>query len=110
MLQRSQLCAVEVLHSLSLGLVHQELIEVGAKPVRVGNLVSRARRDEELIAPLGISSKGVTRFVAVEAEPAFQAASDLRICGLPRSPRRQRPDARNVIAVRELFEKKVGER
>ena len=43
---------IEVLGALGRGLAREEPVEVGPVPVRVGDLVVGARRDEQLVAPV----------------------------------------------------------
>ena len=50
-------------------------------------------RDEELVASVPVGAEGLSRFVPIEGEAAFQAAGDLGMTALPGSPRRERLDS-----------------
>ena len=106
----AELSEIKVLGALGCGFGGEEPVEVGAIPVGVGNLVVGARRDEELVAPVCVAAKALSALVRVEREAALQATPDFRVAALPRPPRGQGPDARQVVALRELLEQEVGER
>src|SRR5215203_3590157 len=70
--------------SQPLRFVHEKVIEIGAVPVRVGNLVVRAGCHQELIVAA--------------------AGGDLGIAALPGPPLGQRQEAGQVVARRQLFQ------
>ena len=101
---------VEVFHSRIARLLDEEGVEIRAVPVRVGDLVVRARGDEELVLPVrGVRERPSLRAVE-EAEPALQAAAHLRVCAPPGAPLRERQEAGKRIARGELLEQEVRER
>jgi hypothetical protein len=48
--------------------------------------------------------------VPEKREAALQAAADVRVGALPRAIGRQRPEARQPVAIRELLDQDSGER
>src|ERR1043166_3499072 len=62
---------IEVLGSRCLSFAHQKMIEVGAIPMRVSNPVSRAGRDEKLMAMFGGVGPFCAERVTIEAESAL---------------------------------------
>ena len=101
---------VEVDGARGLGLLRERVIEVRPVPVRVGDLVVRARRDQQLPLAFGVVGERLARAMEEEGEAALQAARDVRSRPLPRAPLRERPDPRQVVAVRQLLEQQVGQR
>ena len=87
---------VDVAHAFALGFAHQPVIEIGAVPVRVGDGVVRARRDEQLPRVRGGVREAPIEIVAEEGEPALEAAGDVGIRRAPRPPLRERADPRQV--------------
>ena len=85
------------------------MIEVGAVPVRIGDIVVGAGGDEKLFVPGGRCVSGIVEVVMVEGKAALQAAGDPGISPLPGSPLRERPHGRQIVTITELFEKQVGE-
>src|SRR5271154_4838227 len=78
--QRLDPSAVPVLDSKALCLSNQKMIHVGSIPMRIGDIIVRARRHQQLIR----------KSLMKEAEPALQTTSDLRIRALPAAPFSQR--------------------
>ena len=88
----------------------KEMIELGPVPVRVRDLVVRARADEKLILPVrGVRERTSLRMVE-EAEAALQAAAHVGVGAPPGAPLREGQEAGEVVAPRELLEQEVRER
>ncbi len=101
---------VDVAHAFALGFAHQPVIEVGTIPVRVGDGVVGARRDDQLTRVRGGVLEAPIEIVAEEREPALEAAGDVGIRRAPRPPLRERADPRQIPAIRQLLEHEVGDR
>ena len=69
----------------------EEMIDIAAKPVGVGQLVVRAGRHEQLIGARPAGSVGTAGPVPEEGEPALEAADNLRVGALPGAVRREGP-------------------
>ena len=96
---RSSSTSIEILDAERDRLAHQKVIDVAAQPVRVGQLVVRARGHEQLIRAIGVRSIAPSGLVLEVGEAALQPADDVRIRALPRAERRERPQARQVVAI-----------
>ncbi len=101
---------VDVARALTLGFPHQPVIEVGAVPVRVGDRVVRAGRDQQLTRVRRRVLEGAIEIVAEEGEPALEPAGHVGVRRAPGPPLGERPQARQVPAVGELLEHQVGDR
>ena len=99
-----QLGLVEILDAKSLRLVDQVVIEVGAKPVRVSDLVARAGSNEELVSPLLIVPERLAKRVVKKGKPALEAAADSRVFALPLTPAAERQKLRQVVFLGELLQ------
>ena len=93
-----------------LGLLHEEVVEVGPVPVCVRDGVVGARGDEELVAAVMRAREAPALRVPVEREAALEPAGELRVGAAPRPPRREREEARKLEPGRDLLEEKVRER
>ena len=91
-------------------LLYQEGIHIGPVPVCVADLIVRARGHQQLASVRAVVTKRLADVVAKEAEPALEPAADLRMMTLPRAPLRERPDARQPIPIRQLFQQQVRQR
>ena len=95
--------AVEILHPEVLRIAHERGIEVRAIPVRIRDLVVRARRHQQLTAMLFGVLKRLTVDVKEEREAALKPASNLRTLPLPGSPFREGPQPVEAVAVGEIL-------
>ena len=103
-------CLVQVDRALGLSFLCERLIELWSVPMRIGDLVMRARRHQQLPLMIGVVRKCGARLVEEKREPALQAAGDVRTRALPRAPLGERPNPRQIVAVGELLEQEIGER
>jgi hypothetical protein len=101
---------VEILGAKGDGLLHQEVVDIGAQPMRVRQFVARARRHEQLRRSSAVGVVRSTVPVLEIGEAALQTAAHVRICALPRAVCGDRPQPRQVVAIRELFEEDARER
>ena len=92
------------------GLADEVVVEVGPIPVRVADVIVRARCHQQLPRMLAIVRERLAEAVEVEREPALEAAADIRARSLPRAPFREHADLRQVVAVGELLDQQVGQR
>ena len=99
-LRAPQRRAIEVAHAGRLRLLQKKEIEFLPVPMGIGDLVVRARGDEELVAAVGGSRKRPAFLVAIEREAALEADGEVRIRRLPAAPRGERQEARKVPARR----------
>ena len=95
---------VEIHDALRLRLTNQRVIEIRAIPVRIADFVERACGDHQLPIVLFGVGEGVAGLMEEEREPAFQPAGDVWMFALPRTPFGKCPDARQVVAIRELLQ------
>ena len=79
-------CLVQQLRAGLLRLDGQELVERGSIPVRVGDVVVRAGRDQQLARVRAIVVKGPARRVVEETEPALQPHRQVRDTHAARCP------------------------
>ena len=100
---------VEVNRARRLRLFDQREIECRAVPVRIGDLVVRARRDEQLTRVRAVVDESLFVLMKEKREPSFETARDVGARSLPRAPFRERSHPWQVVSVGELFEQKVGE-
>ena len=105
-----QFSSVKILDAEPLRLVDQVVIEVGAKPVRVGDLVARAGSNEELVSPLLIVAERLAKRVVKKGKPALEAAADSRVFALPLTPAAERQKLRQVVFLGELLQQQIGQR
>ena len=84
---------VEIDRAVRLGLADERVIEVRPVPMRVADLVVRARGDQQLPRVLAIVGEALAGLVEEEREAAFQAAGDVGTCALPRAPFREHAGA-----------------
>ena len=87
-------CLVQIDRAFRLGLAHERVVEVRPVPMRIGDLVVRARGDQQL--PRVLARRRRTRSpgsMEEEREPAFEAARDVRTRPLPGAPLRERAGA-----------------
>src|ERR1700744_715425 len=102
--------AVEIVGSGLLCGLHEELIEIGAIPVGVGNGVVRAGGYQQLASMLvGPCLAGRMQRMMVKSEAALESAGDFGMSLLPRTPFAERPDRVQVIAIAQLLEQEIGE-
>ena len=101
---------VQVDRALRFGLADERVIEVRPVPMRVADLVVRARGDQQLARMVAIVRESFAGTMEQEGEPAFETAGDLRALPLPGAPLRERPDARQIVAIGDLLDQQVGER
>ena len=101
---------VHVFDALRLRLMHEELIDVRAKPMSVSNSRMRTRGDEQLPQVLGIVFEPASRAMCEKTEAAFQTAGNLRIALLPGTPFGEREKTREIVARSQLLQNEVGER
>ena len=85
-------------------------IDVGTQPVDVGDLVVRARRDEEPPFVLGAVRVALPPPVAVKGEPPFEAAGELGMLLAPSPPGGERFELRQAVIARQALERDRGER
>jgi hypothetical protein len=74
---------VQIDGAFCLGLSHQRMIEVGAIPVRIRNLVVRARRDQQLSSMPVVVFESPIEIMKEEGEPALQTDADVGMRLLP---------------------------
>jgi hypothetical protein len=91
-------------------LVHQEVIDVTAQPVRVGQFVARAGCDKQLIRPLLVRRVRAPGLVLEVGKSPLQSAAEIGVGPLPRTKCRKRPDPRQVVAICELLDQDSGKR
>jgi len=84
------------------------VIEIRTIPVRVADLIERAGSDQKLSIVCVRVGERLAELVKEECEPAFQPARDIWMRPLPRAPLGKCPNARQIVTVRKLFEKKVA--
>src|SRR2546429_2253901 len=77
---------IEIFNAETLRFANEEMVEVRAIPVRVGNLVAWTGGDQELVTVIGMVVKRPVKLVMIKREPALQTAGDLRIRFLPTAP------------------------
>jgi hypothetical protein len=88
----------------------QRLVEIRPIPMRVGDLVVRTCRDEQLaLVPLAVYER-LVETMEEEGEAAFQPDPDVGVGPLPRSPFRECPDSRQMVSIGKLFQQEIGER
>ena len=104
-----ELRLVEVLDVLSLGFANQEMIEIGAVPVRICDVIVWAGRDQQLIGRFGRVSPGQAKGMMVKGETSFQAAGNLGVGLLPGAPLSERKQTGESIAMRQFFEQQIGQ-
>ena len=78
--------------------------------MRVADLVVRARGDQQLARVIAIVGEALAGAMEEEREAALETAGDVRTCPLPGSPFRERPDARQIVAIGDFLEQQVGQR
>jgi len=78
--------------------------------MRVADFVERAGGDHQLSIVCVRVGESLVEMMKEECEAAFQPARNMRMRPLPRAPLGKRPNARQIVTVRELFQKKVRER
>ena len=103
-----QLSLVEVLDAEPLRLVDQVVVEVGAKPVRVGDFIARAGGNEELTTALLIVAERLTKRVVKKGKPALEAAADFRVFALPLTPTAKRQKLRKIVFLSKLLQQQIG--
>ena len=101
---------VEVLGARRPRLHHERLVELRPVPVRIRDLVVRARRDHQLPLARVIVRDRRTRLMKEEREPALESACDLGPGTLPCPPLRERANAREIVAVGQFLYQQVRER
>ncbi len=110
-------CA-DVAHRLQTGPVEEDgpcrlcvaregVIEIGAVPVRVRDLVGRARPDQQLSSMLLVVAERLVWCVEVEGEPALDPGGHVRVRALPRPPLRKRPDPGQIEPVGQFLQEQV---
>ncbi len=77
---------VEIGRAGFLGFAHEVVIEVGAIPVRVANLVVRAGGHHQLPRMRLVIRERLAGAMEIEGEAAFEAAADVWSRSLPCSP------------------------
>jgi hypothetical protein len=77
---------VEIVDAPGLCLANQRVIEIRPVPVRIADVVERTRRDQQLAIVLLVVDERLTGLMEEEREAAFQAAGDIWMSALPRSP------------------------
>lgn len=95
---RGDFAVVEIVHALAHRLANQVMVEIGPIPVGVGDFVTGAGGDDQLVGAIGGGGERVTCAVTVEGEAAFgtpQAASGWVRRG---SPLGERGELRKIIA------------
>src|SRR5947207_942075 len=88
-LRLGELDAIAVIDACSDGRAHEVMIDVGAEPVRVRHVFSRAGGDQQ---PLGIEAcirESRPRMMAIEREPALQSSPNVRVMLEPAAVRRE---------------------
>ena len=105
-----QIHFVEIDHVELARLFHEEGVEVGAIPVRVGNAIMRRRSDQKLTLARSVVREFPPRFVMIKREAALQPAGDLRMALLPGAPLGEGAHGRQIVAVAQFFEDEVGQR
>src|SRR5690242_2841987 len=85
-----QLYFVEVFRTCASGLLHQELVDIGAVPMRICDGIVRAGANEQFVRAFRTWLPRLPEFVVVEGEPTLEPAGELRMCALPRAPFAQR--------------------
>ncbi len=93
---RLDLGVVDVLRAGLLRAPLQEVVEVRAIPVRVGDLVLGARGDEQLVRAVGGRGERLSEAMAVEGEASLEPAGDPGMPPLPASPRGERARRRRA--------------
>ena len=78
--------------------------------MRIGDVVVRARRHQQLPLVVGAVCERVATLVEEKREPALQTAGDIWTRPLPGAPLGERANPRQIVAVRQLLEQEVGER
>ena len=102
-LRGGQLHLVEIFDACLHRLLHEEVIDVGAIPVRVADIGLRTGGDEKLPSMNAVISKWLVGGVREKAEAALEPARDCRMPPLPRAPLRKRPDLFQIVQIAQLI-------
>src|ERR1700723_26731 len=87
--EAGEMNVVVIVNARALGGLHEEMVETGAVPVRVGDGVVGTGSHEKLAVVLGVGwnrRAGIAEVVVVESKAALQTAGDFRVSALPGSP------------------------
>src|SRR5438105_6192354 len=91
-------------------LAHEMVIDVGTEPVRVGELVTRTRGDEEPLRIEAAIGERLTGMMSVECEAALQPAAHVGDMRKPAAARGHVVAVRQPVAHAEALERKIRER
>ena len=82
----AQLDLVEILDADLLRLANKVRVDIRSIPVRVGDPIVRACRNQQLVLTAGTSGGALAELVVIEREAAFEPAVQVRIRLLPWCP------------------------
>jgi len=100
---------VEVFDTEPLGLVDQVVVKVRSKPMRVGDLITWAGGDKQLVSTPLIVAERLAKGMVKKGKPALEAAADFRMFALPLAPAAKRQKLWQVVFLGNLLEKQVGQ-
>src|SRR5690242_9278963 len=86
------------------------VVDIGAQPMRVGELVARTRRNQESLGVEPAISERFARMVSVEGESSLEAAANLGIAREPAAVRRHVVAVGEAVAKPKALERQIGER
>ena len=90
LVETRQLGLVKIIDADPLRLLDQVVVEVGAKPMRVSDLIARTGGDEQLVAALFVVAERLAKCMVKKRKPALETAADFRVFALPLAPPPQR--------------------
>jgi hypothetical protein len=93
-----------------LRVIDERQIEVRPVPVGIGDVIVRTGGDQELPGMTVIVCERLAEAMKEKRESALEATADMGVLALPRTPLGKRSNVRQVVAIGELFDEKVGQR
>jgi len=102
--------AIAIVHTGALGLLDEMMIDVRAQPMRVGKRVGGAGRDEQSLGVQPAVLEELIGMMAVEREPALEAAPHFREVPEPTPVRREVITVGEAVPQPDALEREIRQR